>query len=202
MNDPERPVENMLDDIQAGNAKERITLGELLGRLEDRTLGVVLVVSGLITALPVIGAIPGVPALAAAVIVIAVVQAVVGHRRAFWAPRFIFGREFRRETIDKVLNAIRPYGRRMDRLVVNQRLSFLVDTWAARVFVLPCALVLAILMVFLAPVPFAVLPVSFGCIFFGMALVGRDGLFALAGYVLLAPCVILLFMLWNTIFGG
>ena len=202
MGDPERPVEELIDALKSDNTRATVTLGELLDRFEDRTLGVVLVVFGLITALPVIGAIPGVPALAAAVILLAVVHAFFGRRGHFWAPAFIRGRTFRQEMIEKVVDAIRPYGRWMDQLVVNLRLSFLVDTWAARVFILLASVALAVLMVFLAPLPFGVLPVSFACICLGLALVGRDGLFALAGHVLLGLCVVLLVALWNTIFGG
>lgn len=202
MDDPERPVERMIDRLQHNSSRETVTLGELLDRFEDRTLGVVLVFSGLITALPVVGAIPGVPALAAVVLLFAVAHAFFGRRGHFWAPSIIRGREFRQETIDRVLNAMRPYGRWVDGLVVNRRLSFLVDTWAARFFVLPAAVTLAILIVFLAPVPFAVLPASFACICLGLALIGRDGLFALAGYLLLATCIAVLFALWSTIFGG
>lgn len=202
MEDPERPVEKLIDDIRGDGIRGTVTLGALLDRFEDRTLGVVLVLSGLITALPIVGAVPGVPALAAAVILFAVVHAFLGRRGHFWAPSFIRGRQFRPETVEKVLDAMRPYGRWMDRLVVNQRLSFLVDTWAARGFILVAAIALAVLMVFLAPVPFAVLPVSFSCICLGLALVGRDGLFALAGYLLLGGSIALLAVLWQTIFGG
>lgn len=202
LDDRGKPVETLLDDIQGTGHGSTITLGELLDRFQDRTLGVVLILAGLITAMPVVGAIPGLPALSVVVILLAVAHAVAGRRGHFWAPRFVRDREFRQESVDKVLAAMKPYGQWMDRQLVNRRLSFLVDTWAMRVFIILAAVALAVLMLFLAPVPFAVLPVSAGCICLGLALVGRDGLFALLGYILLGGCVALLGLLWKTVFGG
>jgi len=58
---------------------------------------------------------------------------------------------------------------------------------------------LALTMIPLALVPWGVLPPALGIVLFGVAMIGRDGVFAIAGYVLSAVTLGVMFYMWGTI---
>lgn len=197
-----RPIETTIDDIVNSTGGDTVRLGEVLDSFQSRSLGAILVIFGLMAGLPVIGAIPGMPDVAAAVVLIAVFHSLVGGQQHFWAPGFIRRREVNGEKVKRTLGWIRPAGQWIDGLVKADRLSVLVDSYMARIVISVSVAFLAVLMFILSLVPFGATPVALGYVLFGLALMSRDGFFALGGYILIAVSVALLFFLWSTIFGS
>ena len=196
----DRPLETTIEEIEDATGEDRTTLGALLDSFEDRSLGLVLLVFGMLVCLPVIGALPGLPDLAALAVLLGVFHAFIGGRQHFWAPEVIRKRSVGTRTIIAALERARPAGRWIDGLVVNDRLSFLVDSRPARTAISAAAAVLALLMFALSLVPLGSLLPGIGLVLFGLALMGRDGIFALAGYVLTAGSIAALALLWDTFF--
>ena len=177
------PLETAIDDLKSATGTGRISLGSLLDALEDRSLGFLLAAFGLLVTLPVIGAIPGLPDVASIAVVLAVAHSWIGGRQSFWAPRAVREREISARKVDRALEAMRPIGARVDRLILNDRLAFLVESTAARIAISATAVVLAVALAVLSLVPgLSALP-GLGLVLLGLALMGQDGLFAALGYV-------------------
>lgn len=200
MDESQDPIETVIDDIEGATGDGEARLGDLLDSFEDRSLGAILLIFGVLTATPIIGAVPGLPDLAALVVVIAIGHSFVGGSQHFWAPETLRERTFDAARVDRALARIRPIGRYVDGWVVNDRLAFLAASWPARMTIALVSAGLALLVGLLSFVPFAVVPPALAWALLGVALMGRDGVFALAGYLVTAGSVGLLAYLWGSIF--
>lgn len=180
--DAERaPLQSAIDALsrEAGNGTVR--LGDLLDAFEDRSVGFVFLVFGLIASLPVIGALPGLPAVTALVILLTVGHAFVGGRTRFWAPEAVRRQRVDADRVSAWLERVRPVGRWIDGLV-GPRLAPLADGPFARLALALEGVGLALAMTVLSIVPFLVLVASIGLMLLGLALMARDGLMALLGH--------------------
>jgi len=202
MGSENKPIDAAIDDIEGAVGRETTTLGTVMDSFEDRSLGAILLIFGLLVFLPFIGAIPGLPDVAALVVLIAVFHALVGGSQHFWAPDAVREKEVSADKLRDVLERARPYTRRIDWLVRPGRLGLLVETSPARLIIALSAAALAALIFVLSLVPFAASAPALALALLGLALMSRDGLFALAGYAASAAALGTLWNLWTTIFGG
>ncbi|GMG84471.1 hypothetical protein LNKW23_36870 [Paralimibaculum aggregatum] len=178
----DEPLEQAIDDIDEAVGEDRLRVGTLLDAFEDRSLGFILTVFGLVVSLPVIGALPGLPNVAAIVILLTVFNTFIGGQNRLWAPEILRRQEVSAGPVHRVLGWVRPIGARVDALL-GERMAVLVAGRPARIAIAAVAALLAMAMVVLSIVPFLALPASLGIMAFGLALMGRDGLVALLGYL-------------------
>lgn len=183
MSEKRRQMEAILDDIEEAGGDGSVSVGEILSAFEDRSLGVLLVLFGTLAAIPVIGGIPGASILTATLILIAIGQSFLDRSSGIWAPRFARRREIDEETIKEALEWARPVARRVDGWI-RPRLKSLVDGRPQRLVLVGLAAALALTFYPLAFVPWGVQAPSIGVVAIGLALISRDGLLALFGYLL------------------
>lgn len=176
------PLQDTINAIDDAAGDGTVSLGTLLDSFEDRSLGVILAVFGLAVALPVIGGIPGMPAVGSLVVIIAVFHAFVGGQTHFWAPDIVRRQEVEASRVRSMLDHVRPAGRWIDNLL-SRRLEWLVGSRTARSVLAVSAATLAGMMAVLAIVPGLGTPAALGIMALGLALMSRDGLAAAIGYL-------------------
>ena len=173
------PVENLsalLDRIEAlfdieGDAGA-VTVRELLDVIGARAYGPLILAIGLVAVSP-IAYIPGVTWGTALVALIASMQMAVG-RRTPWLPEFALRASFSRAMLAKSIAVMKPWTRRVDR-IVRPRLAFLASPPFANLFAVLCAI--AALTCFpLGLIPFAPTAPTFAIAFIGVGVTARDGL--------------------------
>ncbi|MGF1501946.1 MAG: exopolysaccharide biosynthesis protein [Paracoccaceae bacterium] len=194
------PLENAIDQLSAEAEGGRVSVGDLLDRLEKRPMGLILVALGLLVSLPVIGAIPGLPNIVALAVVATVAHSWFGGGTHFYAPTAIRERTVDAGSVRAVLARVRPAAEWVDGLVVNQRLAFLAKGEPARTVASGAALLLAIILIPVSFVPGLAAVPGIGIVLLGLALAGEDGIFAGAGYLFMAGSIALLGWVIGSVF--
>jgi hypothetical protein len=173
-------VEGLETDLDDGSS--RISVDEVVTALNDRGFGVLCALIGALAAIPIIGGLPGVTLLTAILTLLIAGQYVAG-RRKLWIPSALGRLSIEWTRFEKGLTAVRPYLQRVDRLI-EPRLGWLVRGDRERRLIAGTMCVLALTMFPLAVIPWGVFPSALAITAFGIAITGRDGAFALAGYAL------------------
>lgn len=180
---PRRELDNLealLDEMReaADESDGRVTVGDLLDRIGTRSFGPLLLLPALIAFTP-LGGIPGVPTALACMIIVIAGQLVVGLDH-FWLPGVLLRRSVEPKKLCKSVDLLRRPARWIDRLV-RPRLTWLTKEPFVHLAALLCILV-ALSVPPLEIVPFAGTPSWAAIAIFGLALIARDGIFALLAF--------------------
>lgn len=175
-----KPLELLLDDLSDANGQEMVSVGQLVATFEDRPVGVLVTLFGMLALIPFIGGLPGAPIVISLLTLFTLGKPLFGGN-GLWVPKFVANREIGTDKLDKAVEGARPWARRVDNLT-SERLEFLVAPQAARIVILAVVALLAISLIPLGLIPGGIAPAALGMLVFGLALSARDGLFALAGY--------------------
>lgn len=178
----EHTLAEVLDRLEAAGRDGRVSLADVLETFADRSLGVLLAVFGLITAMPIVGDIPGISVLMAVLILLSIARSLSG-RGSMRLPSRIGRRSIEQARLTRALARVRPWTDRIDR-ALKPRLTFLTGTRPARLVIALSAAVLAVAIIPMIPVPFGVKPPGLAIMALGLARMARDGLMALFGYVM------------------
>ncbi|MBY8974400.1 exopolysaccharide biosynthesis protein [Rhodobacteraceae bacterium NNCM2] len=180
--DQETSLADVLDGLEDAGQEGGVSINDVLERFQGRSLGVWLTLFGLIAALPVIGAIPGVSILTGSLILIAIFQSFFtgGNLKV---PGKVGSREIDQQDLSDAIEKARPWAERVDK-VLSERLTLLTRGRGASVAIAVASALLAVSMYPLALIPWGVQAPATGIVAFGLALIARDGLFALLGYAL------------------
>ncbi|MFI0473867.1 exopolysaccharide biosynthesis protein [Halomonas sp. HMF6819] len=172
----------LLDALdQMENEKSRVSVEDIVDAVGRRSFGPMLLVAGLIVLAPVVGDIPGVPTLMAALVLLTSSQLLLG-RRSFWLPRWLLNRSVSRKGFDKALKWMRKPGRWVDGLI-GVRLAWMSGYLGMRATALACVLI-AIAMPPMEFVPFSANGAGLALTLFGLGLVARDGLVLALGFLI------------------
>lgn len=158
------PTSVVLDDLLEGAPAERVTLGWLVGGLGDRSFGVVLLV------LALLGLLPGVSAVAGALLMVPAFQMILARRGAAF-PRRVAARRFEAERLARVVRRIVPVLRFLER--------FIRPRWATPFEATKRAVggvVLLLAASLLAPVPLSNIPPALAIVLIAFAYLEEDGL--------------------------
>lgn len=158
------PTSVVLDDLLEGAPAERVTLGWLVGGLGDRSFGVVLLV------LALLGLLPGVSAVAGALLMVPAFQMILARRGAAF-PRRVAARRFEAERLARVVRRIVPVLRFLER--------FIRPRWATPFEATKRAvggIVLLLAASLLAPVPLSNIPPALAIVLIAFAYLEEDGL--------------------------
>lgn len=188
---------DVLDDLVDASNGGEISVDDVLDAFDDRGFGVLCTVLGLIAAFPVIGAIPGVSVVVGLMVLLIAGQAIFGLQHP-WVPTVLRERSIPDEKLEKGADKARPYTEWIDQYI-KPRLEWLTHGALRRRLIAVAMCVMAVLMIPLALVPWGVQPPATAIVMFGIALVGRDGVFAALGYALAAISVFFFFYMWQTI---
>ena len=181
MNEPE-PTNELQDHLarigEAAVGDDRLTLEEVLEAMENVSFGALLLVAGLVTLVPIIGDIPGVPTTMGVLVVLGSAQLLAG-RETMWLPRWLRERGVKGSTVVKVTDRVQPVARAIDR-VLRPRLELFVEGAATRV-IAGLTLLLGAVMPVMEFIPFSANLAGVVLTTLGLALMVRDGLLALLG---------------------
>lgn len=171
-------VVDHLIECCVNDADGRLTVDELMDAIGQRTFGPLLLVPSLIAVSPV-GAIPGLPAVTSVVIVL-VATAILLHHDHVWIPRWLGRRSVDAGKMERGLTKFRPVARFIDHMLMP-RLGWLtrgVFFYVIAVAVLLIGLVTPILEL----VPLGGIPPNAAVVAFSLAIIAKDGLWALIAF--------------------
>ncbi|WP_136064028.1 exopolysaccharide biosynthesis protein [Modicisalibacter radicis] len=157
-------------------SEARVSLALLVEAVGDRAFGPLLVIAGLITVMPLVGDIPGVPTLMALVVALSAGQLLL-RRKRLWLPGWLLRRSLSQRGFLKGLRRLYPLARWTDRLL-KPRLTGLTRHLGLRFIALTC-LAIALCMPLMEFVPFSATGAGAALTAFGLALIARDGIVAL-----------------------
>ncbi len=172
-------IDRVLDSTEG---EDDISVGDVLDAFSDRLFGPLLVVPALALISPV-GAIPGAPIVLAVMLVLLAGQKLVGLDRP-WLPQKLTKRSVSRDTLESAMGKLRPWAKRIDALI-RPRLTVLAEGPAVYVAA-ALVVVLAVAIVPIGLIPFAVAAPGGAILLIGLALTARDGLLAILALALTA----------------
>lgn len=177
---------DLIDRLSMLCERRSVSVATVREELGERSFGPLILVPAAIEISP-IGAIPGLPTLLAAIIVIVAAQALVGCRYV-WLPDIIEHRRVNGRRLAAALARMRPFADRLDRFICPRQ-HWLTRWPFTRLIALLCILLVLVVPV-LEIVPFASSLPMLGVLLFGIAIFTRDGLVAAGGFLFSLPAVL------------
>ena len=172
MNNANITGKNRLSDLLASYAAtetgDRVTLGDIVQLLGNRSIGGLLLVLALPMALPVPA--PGISAVFGIPLIFVSAQLILGRRQA-WLPQTLASRSIPRDRFVEIIKRILPVLQRLEQ-VVKPRAVWLCGRWAT----IPIGIVSVILAAIITlPVPFGNVVPGMAVALFALGLVEHDG---------------------------
>jgi hypothetical protein len=160
----------------AAQEGEQVSVRDILHAMGSRSFGPMLLLAGLVTLAPVIGDIPGMPTLMAAIVLLTATQLLWG-REHLWLPRWVLQRSVKSGKLRKALSWLeRPAGF-IDGLL-RPRLAVFVQG-AGMYFIAVVSAAIALMTPGMEFIPFSANLAGAAWTAFGLALIARDGLLAI-----------------------
>jgi hypothetical protein len=182
-------LENVIEGIlEVTPDQGRLSVADLMGAIGERSFGPLILVPSLIALSPV-GAVPGLPAVTSAIVILLTVQMLLGHKH-FWLPRWLRDRTIDGPKLEKGLKAFMPVARFVDHFL-RPRMTYFTrgpGYYALAVMILIVAGVTPVLEL----VPLGGIPPNAALVAFALAIIAHDGLWALTAFVLTAGSALLL----------
>lgn len=172
-------IADLLDEMY-DEQSEKTSLGEIIGRFEDRGFGPLLLVPALVALLPT-GAIPGVPTICGVTLFFICIQVAIGQKSP-WLPSALKEKEVDSDKLESAIDKAKPYVKKTEKLL-KPRMTFLSDTPAKNIIAAYCAIA-ALCMIPLEAVPFAVALPAFALCITALGMTNRDGVFLTIGMTL------------------
>lgn len=166
---------------EASQGVDRVSLRAIIESVGSRSFGPLLLIAGVITVMPIIGDIPGVPTAMAVVVLLTSIQLLL-HREYFWLPDWLLNRSVSRKTFIKALQWSLSPAHFIDRLL-RPRLVFLTRRAGVYLIAVMC-IVIAAAMPPMEVVPFSATGAGAALSAFGLSLIAQDGLLALLAFAL------------------
>jgi hypothetical protein len=184
-----RRASEILEDLGRNWPAERISLGDIEAALGDRGFGLMLLVFTLPALIPIISTIAVIP------LALLAGQLMLGMEKP-WLPKAILRRSAATADFKRVVEQLLPHLLRAEK-VLKPRYLLLASAPAERMIGLVCLLLTLLLPL---PWPFGNVMVAVPLVVLALALIERDGLFALGGFVLaLASGGFLVGVTWVTL---
>lgn len=177
-------LEELLNGLNEAGEDE-VSVDAIVDAFEQHSIGALISVIALISALPIVGGIPGVTLITATLILLVIGQSLVRRRGGIWVPRFLGRRSISADKLEKAIETARPWVRRIDRWMYP-RLEFLTRGRVRRLVITVAIILLTLSFYPLNFIPYAVSAPSLGVLAFGLALMTGDGFLALFGYLMAA----------------
>lgn len=158
----------------AADPNPRLSLDEVVSRLDDRTFGIVFLILALINCMPLP---PGVSTVTGIAMMLAALQLALGRHR-LWLPAALCRRSVSRSSFRAAANRALPWLERLERMC-RPRYSWLTSGISERLL---GVVVLVLAFVIMLPIPvIGNIPPGIAVAILAISLLERDGLAALAG---------------------
>jgi len=179
-------IQRLSDVIEGFGEDERpvLTVGQMLEQFDSRAFGAMLLVFGLLNCLPLP---PGSSTILSLPILLLAPQIAWGSDIP-WLPRRLVEHPLKRDDLRGLFRRLTPIVRRME-LVTRPRLKILFGPIGERLIGVVCTLLALVLVL---PIPLGNLAPGATVAVLALALLQRDGLLALLGYLMAAVSVGLL----------
>lgn len=179
-------IEKLSDVIEGfgEDARPVLTVGQMLEQFDSRAFGAMLLVFGLLNCLPLP---PGSSTILSLPILLLAPQIAWGSDIP-WLPRKLVDHPLKRDDLRGLFRRLTPIVRRME-LVTRPRLKILFGPIGERLIGVVCTLLALVLVL---PIPLGNLAPGATVAVLALALLQRDGLLALLGYLMAAVSVGLL----------
>ncbi|KRB51095.1 MAG: exopolysaccharide biosynthesis protein [Pseudomonadota bacterium] len=187
----QKPISAVLREL---GAEDSMRLGDIVDRFGRRAFGSLLFVFAIPNLLPLP---PGSSTVLGAPLLLLTPQVALGAH-APWLPRWLDDREISGADINRVFNRLLPWVERIEK-ISRPRLGFMFGTVGDRAIGVVCALLSFVLIL---PIPLGNLLPALTIGVLGFSLFQRDGLFAVAGYVLAAFSTLLLYLAADAVIAG
>lgn len=175
------PASHIIDELADGLDGDRVSVGDLLARLEGRGIGLLLVILALPICIPNV---PGISTVFGLLLLPPSVQMLL-HHKALWMPGFVKRWDFKGDDFRKVLKACAVALRKVEYLA-RPRWTFL-TRGLTMIYLGFQTFILALIL--LLPMPGANVIPGVAVVLTGLAILQRDGLFMLAGSAVAAGAV-------------
>lgn len=171
-------IERLSDVIEGFGEDVRpvLTVGQMLEQFDSRAFGAMLLVFGLLNCLPLP---PGSSTILSLPILLLAPQIALG-REVPWLPRKLVDHPLKRDDMRGLFRKLTPIVRRME-LVTRPRLELLFVPAGERLVGVVCTLLALVLVL---PIPLGNLAPGATVAILSLALLQRDGLLALLGYLM------------------
>ncbi|MGC8121771.1 exopolysaccharide biosynthesis protein [Marinobacter sp. VGCF2001] len=156
--------------------QERVSIGDLMSAVGERSFGPLVLMAGIIVVAPLIGDIPGVPTLLGLLVLLTLGQ-LLCQRASIWVPARLAQRHVARQKLLKGLEWADKPAAFIDRWT-KPRLPWLVSGAGQYLMALLCMAVAAAMPV-MELIPFSANGGGLALMAFGLSIVARDGLLAL-----------------------
>lgn len=163
-----------------------VSLGEIFSAFGTRSFGPVLLILGLIQALPT-GGIPLMPDVIGLLTILLFAQMLIKPNRP-WLPARLMRMSIPQPLLDRSIHRVRPWIRKADRLFRKQ-LGFLYNNRPALAVLSVAGVATGVMIIILGFVPFAAAIPALSLICFGIGLTAEDGVPILMGYAILGACI-------------
>jgi len=178
-------ISKVLAELPGRFNQERVSIADLRNELSGRIYGLFMLVLALPNLIPMPA--PGLSLIMGLPLLFLTTQLAIGVKTP-WFPSFIAKRQVRLSKIERICKAAVPYIKKIEKYI-TPRFKWLVKSPADRIIALIC---LALAIILILPVPFGnALPALAICLF-AIAILQRDGLFAIIGLVFAAISVTIL----------
>ena len=175
-NDPESLTELVARIRDHTRNQDRVSVGDLMTAVGERSFGPLVLLAGLVTVAPLIGDIPGVPTLLGLLVLLTLGQ-LLFQRRSVWIPSRLSNRHISKQTLFKGLQWADKPAAFVDHWT-RRRLPWLVSGAGQYLMALICMAVAAA-MPMMELIPFSANGGGLALMAFGLSIVARDGLLAL-----------------------
>lgn len=165
-------------------ADERIFFSELVEVFGDRVFGALMFIFAVPNVLPLP---PGSSSVLGAPLILIAAQLAVG-RRTLWLPKVIAGRSIQREDFQRLVGRTLPFLRRLERFLAP-RFDGMFGIVGDRLIGIACFLLAVILFL---PIPLGNMLPGIAIVLFSLALLQRDGIAAIAGWIATAASIAVL----------
>ncbi|MDP0491911.1 MAG: exopolysaccharide biosynthesis protein [Verrucomicrobiota bacterium JB023] len=183
-----------LEDLDSEANGDELVVGDLVESFEHRGFGPMLLVPSLISLVPPISGIPGVPAVCGLLIMLISFQMIFGRSHP-WVPDMVKKLSVSREKVEKMQEKGRPFTKRIDSLSAR-RLSWLTNPVSIRIISALMG-ILALTMIPLELVPFGAAAPAGTIALLSLGLMARDGVMILFGLLLSSSVVWIVAANWN-----
>ncbi|MGF1461570.1 MAG: exopolysaccharide biosynthesis protein [Maricaulaceae bacterium] len=187
------PLERVSDDILSAADGDTVTVDDIVKSFGAQSFGPIFVLLGLLTILPPVSLVPGLPSVVGVVIILFSAQLVFG-RSHVWLPGAVRRRGISKAKVENAFDRAQPALERLDAMI-EPRWRPLVAAPMPRL----AALIVTVLAVSFAPLelaPFAVAIPAAAIVLFGAALIARDGVLMAFGLCLACGAVLALLSVW------
>lgn len=181
-------LEAVLNQLQAADrdGDGAVSMREIFETFGTRSFGPILLILGLIQALPT-GGIPLMPDVIGLLTILLFAQMLIKPDRP-WLPARLMRMTIPQSLLDRSIQRIRPWIRRADRLFRKQ-LGFVHNNRPALVALSSAGVATGALIIILGFVPFAAAVPALSLICFGIGLTAEDDLPIVLGYGIILGCV-------------